>query len=74
MAGNIAGVERRTCESADPAGCVGKLPLASESRIRDVDMATEMVNFTKMGILQQAGQAILAQANQAPSGILSLLR
>jgi flagellin len=47
---------------------------ASESRIRDVDMAAEMVNFTKTGILQQAGQAILAQANQAPSGILSLLR
>ena len=47
---------------------------ASESRIRDVDMAAEMVNFTKTGILQQAGQAILAQANQAPSGILTLLR
>ena len=47
---------------------------ASESRIRDVDMAAEMVNFTKTGILQQAGQAILAQANQAPSGILALLR
>jgi flagellin len=47
---------------------------ASESRIRDVDMASEMVNFTKTGILQQAGQAILAQANQAPSGILALLR
>jgi flagellin len=47
---------------------------ASESRIRDVDMASEMVNFTKTGILQQAGQAILAQANQAPQGVLSLLR
>jgi flagellin len=47
---------------------------ASQSRIADVDMAAEMVNFTKTGILQQAGQAILAQANQAPSGILSLLR
>ena len=47
---------------------------ASESRIRDVDMAAEMVNFTKTGILQQAGQAILAQANQAPQGVLSLLK
>jgi flagellin len=47
---------------------------ASESRIRDVDMAAEMVNFTKTGILQQAGQAILSQANQAPNQILSLLR
>jgi flagellin len=47
---------------------------ASESRIRDVDMAAEMVNFTKTGILQQAGQAILAQANSAPGGIIQLLR
>jgi flagellin len=47
---------------------------ASESRIRDVDMAAEMVEFTKTGILQQAGQAILAQANSAPGGIINLLR
>jgi flagellin len=48
--------------------------VASESRIRDVDMAQEMVNFTKLGILQQAGTSMLAQANQAPQGVLSLLR
>jgi len=47
---------------------------ASESRIRDVDMASEMVNFTKNQILTQAGTAMLAQANQAPQGVLSLLR
>ena len=47
---------------------------ASESRIRDVDMASEMVNFTKLNILQQAGTSMLAQANQAPQGVLSLLR
>jgi flagellin len=47
---------------------------ASESRIRDVDVAQEMVTFTKTQILQQAGVAILAQANQAPSSILALLR
>jgi flagellin len=47
---------------------------ASESRIRDVDMAAEMVNFTRAQILQQAGTAILAQANVAPQGVLSLLR
>jgi flagellin len=47
---------------------------ASESRIRDLDVAAEMVNFTKTQILQQAGTAILAQANQAPQSILSLLR
>ena len=48
--------------------------VASESRIRDVDMAEEMVNFTKLGILQQAGTSMLAQANTAPQNVLSLLR
>ncbi|WP_333810883.1 flagellin [Timonella senegalensis] len=47
---------------------------ASESRIRDTDMADEMVNFTKNQILSQAGTAMLAQANQIPQGVLSLLR
>jgi flagellin len=47
---------------------------ASESRIRDLDVAAEMVTFTKTQILQQAGVAILAQANQAPQAILALLR
>jgi flagellin len=47
---------------------------ASESRIRDVDMAAEMVNFTKLQILQQAGTSMLAQANQSSAGVLSLLR
>jgi flagellin len=47
---------------------------ASESRIRDVDMASEMVNFTKLQILQQAGTSMLAQANQSSAGVLSLLR
>jgi flagellin len=47
---------------------------AAESRVRDVDMAAEMVELTKNQILQQAGTSMLAQANQAPQGILSLLR
>jgi flagellin len=47
---------------------------ASESRIRDVDMASEMVNFTKLQILQQAGTSMLAQANQLPQSVLTLLR
>ncbi|MGY0375126.1 flagellin N-terminal helical domain-containing protein [Clostridium sp. JNZ J1-5] len=47
---------------------------AAESRIRDVDMAKEMMNFTKTNILSQAAQAMLAQANQAPQGVLQLLR
>jgi len=47
---------------------------SAESRIRDVDMAAEMTKFTKLNILQQAGTSMLAQANQAPQGVLSLLR
>ncbi|WP_182525746.1 flagellin [Nocardioides dongkuii] len=47
---------------------------ASESRIRDTDMASEMMNFTRAQILSQAGTSMLAQANQAPQGVLSLLR
>jgi flagellin len=48
--------------------------VSAESRIRDVDMAEEMVQFTKSQILQQAGTSMLAQANQAPQSVLSLLR
>jgi flagellin len=47
---------------------------SSESRIRDVDMAAEMVNFTKLQILQQSGTAMVAQANQLPQSVLQLLR
>ena len=46
---------------------------AAESRIRDTDMATEMVRYSNQNILQQAGQAMLAQANQSNQGVLSLL-
>ncbi|MFB1098031.1 MULTISPECIES: flagellin Hag [Bacillaceae] len=47
---------------------------ASESRIRDVDMASEMMEFTKNNILSQAAQSMLAQANQQPQGVLQLLQ
>jgi flagellin len=47
---------------------------AAESRIRDVDMASEMMNFTKNNILSQAAQSMLAQANQQPQGVLQLLQ
>ena len=47
---------------------------AAESRIRDVDMAKEMMAFTKNNILSQAAQSMLAQANQQPQGVLQLLR
>ncbi len=48
--------------------------VSAESRIRDVDMAQEMVSLTKNQVLAQAGTAMLAQANQAPQSVLSLLR
>ena len=47
---------------------------AAESRIRDLDMAAEMVEYSKNNILAQAGQSMLAQANQATQGVLSLLQ
>lgn len=47
---------------------------AAESRVRDVDMAKEMMEFTRQNILQQASTAMLAQANQAPQTVLQLLR
>lgn len=47
---------------------------AAESRVRDVDMAKEMMEFTKNNILSQAAQAMMAQANQQPQGVLQLLR
>ena len=48
--------------------------VASESRVRDADMAQEMVDYTKLQILQQAGTSMLAQANQIPQSVLTLLR
>ena len=48
--------------------------VASQSRIKDVDMASEMVEFTKLQVLQQAGTSVLAQANQSSQSVLSLLR
>jgi flagellin len=48
--------------------------VAAESRIRDVDMAEQMTEFTKLQVLQQAGTAMLAQANQSTQSVLSLLK
>ncbi|NLM72223.1 MAG: hypothetical protein GX181_09755 [Synergistaceae bacterium] len=47
---------------------------ASESRIRDLDMAREMMNFTRLSILMQSGTSMLAQANQLPQNVLELLK
>ena len=47
---------------------------SAESQIRDTDMATEMVDYSKNNILQQAAQSMLAQANQSTQGVLNLLQ
>ncbi|MCW5941194.1 MAG: hypothetical protein KIS66_03120 [Fimbriimonadaceae bacterium] len=73
--GNIGNFVRNTLESQIRNLGVAKENLtASESAIRDVDVAEEMTNFTKLQILQQSGVAMLAQANSAPQAVLSLLR
>jgi flagellin len=72
--GAFGAVQNRLEHTLNNLGTYQENLTASESRIRDVDMASEMVNFSKLQILQQAGQSMLAQANQAPQGVLSLLR
>ena len=66
-------VENRLNYTLDNASIYEENLTSSESRIKDVDMASEMVNFTKLQILQQAGTSMLAQANTASQGVLSLL-
>jgi flagellin len=67
-------VQNRLENALSVAGAYQENLTAAESRIRDVDMAEEMVNLTKNQILAQAGQSMLAQANQAPQQVLQLLR
>ena len=69
------GASQNRFESAVNSLSVAKENLtAAESRIRDTDMASEMVKFTRSNILSQAGTAMLAQANQSNQGVLQLLR
>ena len=72
--GDFGAVQNRLEHTVANLGVTIENLSASESRIRDTDMAAEMVNFTKAQILSQAGTAMLAQANQAPQSVLSLLR
>ncbi|MFJ6028459.1 flagellin [Pseudarthrobacter sp. NPDC092424] len=68
------GANQNRFESAINSLAVSKENLtAAESRIRDTDMAAEMVNYTRSNILSQAGTAMLAQANQSNQGVLQLL-
>jgi flagellin len=71
---NLGAVQNRLEHTVKNLGVASENLAASESRIRDTDMAKEMMSFTRAQILSQAGTAMLAQANQAPQGVLSLLR
>ena len=74
MRGSFGAVQNRLEHTLNNLATYQENLTASESRIRDVDMASEMVEFSKNQILQQAGTSMLAQANQAPQAVLSLLR
>jgi flagellin len=67
-------VQNRLEHVANDLGVYQENLTASESQIRDADMASEMANLTKLQVLQQAGTSMLAQANQLPQSVLSLLR
>ncbi len=70
----LGAVQNRLEHTINNLGASSENLTAAESRIRDVDMAKEMMEFTKNNILSQAAQAMLAQANQQPQGVLQLLR
>ncbi len=71
---NLGAVQNRLEHTVNNLSVTTENMTAAESRIRDVDMAKEMMSFTKNNILSQAAQAMLAQANQQPQGVLQLLR
>jgi flagellin len=70
----MGAVQNRLEHTVNALGIYQENLMAAESRIRDVDMAQEMTNFTKLQILQQSGTAMLAQANMSSQSILSLLQ
>ena len=71
---SLGAVQNRLEHTINNLGTSSENLTAAESRIRDVDMAKEMMEFTKNNILTQAAQSMLAQANQQPQGVLQLLR
>lgn len=70
----LGAVQNRLEHTINNLGAASENLTAAESRIRDTDMAAEMMAFTKNNILTQAAQSMLAQANQQPQGVLQLLR
>ncbi|MCW2921024.1 MAG: flagellin domain protein [Thermoleophilia bacterium] len=71
---NMGAVQNRLEYTVNALGIYQENLMSAESRIRDVDMAQEMTNFTKLQVLQQSGTAMLAQANMSGQSILSLLQ
>lgn len=71
---NLGAIQNRLEHTIANADNTSENLQAAESRIRDVDMADEMVTFSKNNIIQQAAQSMLAQANQSTQGVLSLLQ
>ncbi|WP_058949091.1 flagellin Hag [Oceanobacillus picturae] len=71
---NLGAMQNRLDHTINNLGTSAENLTAAESRIRDVDMAKEMMAFTKNNILSQAAQSMLAQANQQPQGVLQLLQ
>ncbi len=72
--GDLGAVQNRLEHTINNLGVTTENLTAAESRIRDTDMAEEMMNYTKNNILVQAAQAMLAQANTVPQGVLQLLQ
>ena len=71
---SLGAVQNRLEHTINNLDNVAENTQAAESRIRDTDMAAEMVQYSNNQILAQAGQAMLAQANQANQGVLALLQ
>ena len=71
---NLGSIQNRLEHTINNLDTSSENLTAAESRVRDVDMAKEMMNQTKNSIISQAAQAMLAQANQQPQGVLQLLR
>jgi len=71
---NMGAIQNRLEQTITRLGVTAENLQAAESRIRDADMAQEMIAFTKHQILQQSGTAMLSQANSAPQNVLQLLR
>lgn len=72
--GRLGATQNRLEHTINNLSVASENMTAAESRIRDVDMAKEMMSYTKNNILVQASQAMLAQANQVPQGVLQLLK